>query len=212
MRYNLLSSIAATVLVAGLAIPSFAGTIGTGAFSLWTTCGGVNPYIGSGGVIVPVGSSGCSVSVQAGQQNGGQSAGGYQFTGCFKGGSSAPNGSNEEAVFLTDDVSSWSGHEFGFVKTLNDNSLKAYLQGGGHYIWRVISTGDNGYHTFKCQCQSGNHSAVDFYVDGSYKFTLTNSGSNYWYNWDYFVSTTHRESSGWGSSGEQIETYSMSTW
>jgi len=93
----------------------------------------------------------------------------------------------------------------GFVETLSDHSLKGYLQGSGNYIYQVISTGDNGYHTYKCQAQSGDHSKVDFYVDGNYKFTLQNSGNSYSGNWFYFVGTTHRTSGGWSSSGQQIE-------
>ena len=116
------------------------------------------------------------------------------------------------AVFVTDDVNNWTGHEMGFVETLSDHTLKAYLQGNGNYITQVLTTNDNGYHTFKCQCQSGDHSKVDFYLDGNYKFTLQNSGSSYWSNWDYFVGTTHRTSSSWSSTGQQIEMYNMTTY
>lgn len=188
------------------------GAVPQSAFSLWQSCS-TKPYLitGTNGVCVPVGGTECSSNFLGAQQSSGQSATGLQFTGCFKGGSNAPDGSNEMAVFLADNVTSWNGHEMGFVETLSDHTLKAYLQGGGNYIWRVISTGDNGYHTFKCQAQSGDHSKVDFYVDGSYKFTLQNSGNSYYGNWFYFVGTTHRTSGGWSSAGQQIEMYTMST-
>jgi len=183
------------------------------AFSLWQSCS-TKPYLisGSNGICVPVGGTECGANYVGAQQNGGQYATGMQFYGCLKGGSNAPDGSNEMAVFVCDDVTNWTGHEMGFIKTLSDNTLKAYLQGGGKYIWQVISINDNGYHTYKCQCRSDNHSMVDFYVDGTYKCTLQNSGNNYWNNWDYFVGTTHRKSGGWSSAGQQIEMYSMVTY
>jgi hypothetical protein len=211
MRRDFVKAIAAAALVATMALPAMAGSLSPGNFNLWTTCGGVNPYDGSGGVIVPVGSSSCGTSYQAAQQNGGQSASGFQFYGCFKGGTSAPNGSNEESVFIADDVSSFTGHEMGFQKTLNDNALKAYLQtpGGGFY-YTTLTVGDNGYHTYKCVVNTSNHNQVDYYIDGVYKASL-NDGQNYYGLWYYMVGTTHRLSSGWNSSGEQIEMYSMQT-
>ena len=122
------------------------------------------------------------------------------------------NGSSAAAVSdLADDVQTWHGHEMGFVKTLSDNCLKGYIQGGGNYVWQVIDCGDDGYHSFKAQAHSDDESQVDFYVDGNYKFTLSNPGSTYYGNWFYFVGTTHRATSGWGSSGEQVEMYSMTT-
>lgn len=189
------------------------GAVGQTSFSLWGTCSD-KPYdiSGTNGICVPVGGQSCSSNYLGAQQTGGQSATGMQFYGCFKGGSNAPDGSNEMAVFVTDDVTNWTGHEMGFVETLSDHTLKAYLQGNGNYITQVLTTNDNGYHTFKCQCQSGDHSKVDFYLDGTYKFTLQNSGSSYWSNWDYFVGTTHRTSSSWSSTGQQVEMYNMTTY
>ncbi len=99
----------------------------------------------------------------------------------------------------------------GFVKTLNDNSLKAYLQGGGNYITRVVLNNDNGYHTFKCQARSGNQSMVDFYVDGNYVCTLTNNSGHYYGNWFYMVGTNHWYG-GSDNSGQQIEMYNMTTY
>ncbi|NIG56712.1 hypothetical protein [Chitinophaga sp. Cy-1792] len=179
------------------------------AFSLWGTCNG-KPYLisGSDGICVPVGN--CSSDIDAAQQNGGQNATGLQFYGCFKGGSNASSSASEQAVFLCDNVSQWNGNEMGFVKTLNDNTLKGYLQGGGAYIYQTISTNDNGYHTFKCQAKSSNVHQVDFYVDGTYKFTLTNNSGTYYNNWYYFVGTNHWYG-GSSNTGQQIEMYSMTT-
>lgn len=184
-----------------------------GAFSLWQSCT-TKPYLISGtdGICVPVGGTECGTNYVGAQQNGGQYATGLQFNGCFKGGVNAPDGSNEMAVFICDDVSSWTGREMGFVKTLNDNALKAYLQSPGKYIYQTLSISDNGYHTYKCQVQSGDHSKVDFYVDGVYKLTLQNPGIDYWNKWYYFVGTTHRTSGGWSSGGQQIEMYSMTAY
>ncbi|MBK0380207.1 hypothetical protein [Mucilaginibacter segetis] len=180
------------------------------AFNLWSTCNG-NPYniSGTNGICIPVGN--CGTDIDAAQQNNGQNATGLQFNGCFKGGTSAYSSASEQAVFLADNVSQWNGNEMGFVKTLNDNALKGYLQGGGQYITQVISVGDNGYHTFKCQARSNNVHQVDFYVDGAYKFTLTNNSGSYWNHFFYFVGTNHWYG-GSGNSGQQIEMYNMTTY
>ncbi len=53
--------------------------------------------------------------------------------------------------FTCDNVSSWNGNEMGFVRTLNDNVLKAYLQGGGQYIYTTV--GGSGMHAYKCSRQ-----------------------------------------------------------
>jgi len=179
------------------------------AFNLWTTCSSL-PYLisGSDGICVPVGT--CGTDINAAQQSSGQTANGMQFYGCFKGGSSAYSGASEQAVFVCDNVSSWTGNEMGFVKTLNDNTLKGYLQGGGAYIYQTISVNDNGYHTFKCQARSSNTHMVDFYVDGNYKFTLTNNSGSYYNLWYYFVGTNHWYGGG-SHSGQQIEMYNMQT-
>jgi len=185
------------------------GALGQSAFNLWTTCGSA-PYLisGTNGICVPVGN--CSSSVDAAQESNGQNATGFQFYGCFKGGTSA-TAYAEESVFLCDNDTQWNGDEMGFVKTLTDNTLKAYLQGGGNYITQVISTGDNGYHTFKVQAESGNVHAVDFYIDGTYKFTMTNNSGHYYNNFDYFVGTNHW-AGGSNPTGQQIEMYNMTTY
>jgi hypothetical protein len=195
-----------------LKLSALAAAVPQNAFSLWGSCTD-KPYLisGTNGVCVPEGGTSCSSNYLGAQQSGGQTAHGLQFTGCFKGGSNAPNSTNEMAVFLADDVSSWTGHEMGFVATLNDHTIKAYVQGGGHYNYLTLLTNDNGYHTFKCLAQSADHSKVDFYLDGVYKFTIQNSGSSYYGNWFYFVGTTHRTSSGWSAAGQQIEMYDMTT-
>jgi len=184
--------------------------LGQGSFSLWGTCNG-HPYniAGTNGICVPVGN--CGTDIDAAQQNGGQTANGMQFNGAFKGGSNAYSGSSEQAVFVCDNVTQWNGNEMGFVKTLNDNSLKAYLQGGGQYIWQVVSSNDNGYHTYKCQARSNNTHMVDFYIDGNYKCTLTNNSGSYYNKWFYFVGTNHWYG-GSNPSGQQIEMYNMQTW
>ena len=183
--------------------------LGQNAFNLWGTCNGLPYYIsGTNGICVPVGD--CSSDIDAAQQNGGQTANGFQFNGCFKGGTNA-SGYSEEAVFICDDVTNWTGDEMGFVKTLNDNVLKAYIQGGGQYYTYYISTGDNGYHTFKAQARSNNVHMVDYYIDGNYTCTLTNTSGHYYNNWDYFVGTNHW-SGGSTPSGQQIEMYNMTTY
>lgn len=184
-------------------------SVDQGAFSLWGTCNG-HPYTiaGTNGICVPVGN--CNNDIDAAQQNGGQNGTGFQFNGCFKGGSSANSSASEEAVFLCDNTTQWNGDEMGFVKTLSDNALKAYVQGGGQYYTRVISINDNGYHTFKAQART-NNTQVDFYVDGAYNCTLTNTSGHYYNNWYYFVGTNHWYG-GADNSGQQIEMYNMVTY
>lgn len=191
-----------------------AGTaIGVNAFSLWGTCSD-NPYIISGatGICVPSGTIGCGSNYLGSQQSSGQTATGMQFYGCFKGGSKAPDGSNEMAVFVCTDVINWVGYEMGFVMTLNDNALKCYVQGNGAYNYFTLNSVINdidGYHTFKCQAESGDHSKVDFYVDSKLVCTLQNPNVNYFGDFYYFVGTTHRTSDNWSSTGQQIEMYNM---
>ena len=185
------------------------------AFNLWDNNGCVLPYYisGTNGISVPL--SSCTIN-NAAQQKTGQTASGLQFNGAFKGGKSANSGASEEAVFLADNVSSWTGNEMGFVKTLDNNDLKAYIQhgtGGGsvEYRYQVVLTNDNGYHTFKCQARAANHNMVDFYVDGTYKCTLTSTqGGSYYGNFFYFVGTNHWYG-GSNPSGQQIEMYNMTT-
>ena len=186
-------------------------TLPQSAFNLWGSCDpSAYDISGTNGICVPVGSTDCAPNDQAAQQSSGQVCVGMTFTGCFKGGSNAPSSANEMAIFLADNVTSWNGQEMGFVETLSDHTLKGYIQGGGNYYYQTISTGDNGYHTFTCEAESGDHTKVDFYVDGTFKFTLQNSGNNYYGNYYYWVGTTHRITDNWSSTGQQIEMYSMS--
>jgi hypothetical protein len=179
-------------------------------FSLWGTCNG-HPYniAGTNGICVPVGN--CATDIDAAQQINGQTANAFQFNGCFKGGTSANTGQSEESVFLADNVSQWNGNEMGFVKTLENNDLKAYLQGGGQYITLPISHADNGYHTFKAQASASNTHKVDFYVDGVYKGSLTNNSGSYYNKFYYFVGTNHWYG-GSNNAGQQIEMYNMTTY
>jgi len=202
-------------------------SLGQGAFSLWGDCTDKPYLIGTTGICVPVATSlecatgglGSPNDLAAQQPNGqGQTANGFQFYGCFKGGSNAPDGTNEMSVFITDDVTYWSGDEMGFTETLNDHTLKAYVQtpkpGGGTYPldYKVISTNDNGYHTYKCAARSSAPGTVDFYVDGTYVTTVSSSYTGHYYNnYDYVVGTTHRTSN-WSSTGQQIELYSVTTY
>jgi hypothetical protein len=212
MKMNMLKNkVAVGFMSTALAgLTAFAGSIGTGSFNLWWSCGPA-PYFGSGGIIIPVANQ-CSPAYSGAQQSYCQGTTGMQFVGCFKAGSAGAYSTiDQEAVFMTDNVSSWTGHEMGFVKWLNDGSLRAYLQAqGGSSKYYIISYGDNGYHTFKCQCRSASqNSMVDYYVDGNYVCTLSNSGNSYWGNCCYMVGTTQRHESGWNSSGWQVEMYSM---
>jgi hypothetical protein len=189
---------------------AFGGSIPTSAFNLWWSCNPA-PYFASGGICGPVASA-CSPAYSGAQESYSQSATGMQFVGCFKAGSAGAYSTvDQEAVFMADDVSGWTGHEMGFVKWLNNGTLYAYLQAsGGSSKYYAISTGDNGYHTFKCQVRSASQSSmVDYYVDGNYVCTLQNPGNSYWGNNYYMVGTTQRHESGWNSSGWQIEMYSM---
>jgi len=183
-------------------------TLGTGSFNLWGTCNG-HPYLSGSGIIVPVGN--CGTDIDAAQQKNSQVANGFQMYGAFKGGSNAYSGSSEMAVFVCDNVTQWNGNEMGFVKTLNDNTLKAYLQGGGQYIWQVVATGNNGNHTYKCQAKSSNTHQVDFYIDNVYKCTLTNNSGSY-YNKNYYYVGTNHWYGGSNPSGQQLEMWNRDVW
>ncbi len=208
-------------------VPVTLASVAPGAFSLWGNCTDKPYLIGTTGICVPVASSlecasgglGSPNDLAAQQTNGnGQTANAFQFYGCFKGGSNAPDGTNEMSVFITDDVTNWTGDEMGFTETLSDHTLKAYVQspkpGGGTYPldYKVLLTNDNGYHTFKCAARSTAPGTVDFYIDGVYVNTVSSSyGAHYYNNYDYVVGTTHRTSN-WSSTGQQIELYSINTY
>ncbi len=205
-------TIGALVCATMFSLNTFAGgtSIAASAFNLWWSCDPA-PYLESGGICIPVADD-CSPAYSGAQETSCQGTTGMQFYGCFKAGSAgAYSTTDQEAVFMTDNVSSWTGHEMGFVKWLNSGVLYAYLQAeGGSSQYHAISTGDNGYHTFKCQCRSSSQSSmVDYYVDGNYVCTLSNSGNSYWENCCYMVGTTQRHESGWSSSGWQVEMYDM---
>lgn len=191
---------------------STSATLAPSAFSLWGTCSDMPYLISTNGICIPSGVTGCGSNYLAAQQSSGQNAIGMQFYGCFKGGNNAPDASNEMAVFLCTDVTNWNGYEIGFVMTLNDNTLKCYVQGNGVYNYYTLNSlinEPNGYHTFKCQVESADHSKVDFYIDSNMVWTLQNSDVDYWNNDYYFVGTTHRTSDNWNATGQQIEMYDM---
>jgi hypothetical protein len=198
-----------------LAVNCFASTSLTQSnFNKWQS-GTTKAYnIGTNGICIPEGGAEVTPNYVAAQESNSQTATGLEFYGCFKGSTTAPDGAQEMAVFICDDVTNWTGHEMGFLKTLNDNAVKAYIQGpGGVYKYSTVLTNDNGYHTFKAVVRDSSHAdTVDYYVDGTYKCTLQNSGVNYYNLKYYFVGTTHRTSSGWNASGDQIEMYNMVTY
>ena len=191
--------------------PRAAVAIPGSAFSLWQSCS-TYPTRSGNYIEVPFGGTECSTNYVGAQQNGGQTASGMSFYGSFIGVSGAPDGAQEMAVFICDNVSTWTGREMGFVKTLNDNVLKAYVQSPGKYIYATISTGNTGNHTYKCQVNPNNNSMVDFYVDNVYKLTLNNPGVSYKNMWSYFVGTTHRTVGGWSAGNSKITMSSMNVY
>jgi len=158
-------------------------TIGTGGFSLWTTCGS-NAYVSGNNIVVPVG-TGCGTKVNAAQANNSIYGSNWYCNASINGGSGAYSGASEMAIFTCDNVSSWNGNEMGFVRTLSDGVLKAYLQGGGAYIYTVVSAGSS----YKCSATSAHK--VDFYVNEGYRTSLTNNSGNYQNRNYYFVATNH---------------------
>ena len=158
-------------------------TIGTGGFSLWTTCGS-NAYVSGNNIVVPIG-TGCSNKVNAAQAKNSIYGSNWYCNGSINGGSGAYSSASEMAIFTCDNVSSWNGNEMGFVRTLNDNVLKAYLQGGGAYIYTAVSAGSS----YKCSATSAHK--VDFYVNEGYRTSLTNNVGNYQNRNYYFVATNH---------------------
>lgn len=165
-------------------------SIGTGGFSLWTTCGS-NAYVSGSNIVVPIG-TGCGTKYNAAQAINSIYGSNWACNANIAGGSGAWSGASEQAIFTCDNVSSWDGNEMGFVRTLNDNVLKAYLQGGGQYIYSVV--GGTGWHEYKCSA-SGLRK-VDFYIDNVYRTSLTNNSGVYQNRNYYFVATNHYHGGG----------------
>lgn len=156
-------------------------SIAPSGFNLWTTCGS-GPYISGSNVIVPLG-TGCGTKYAAAQAYNSIYGSNFAVNSNLAGGSGASSGASELAIFVCDNVSTWVGNEMGFVRTLSDNVLKAYVQGGGQYIYTVV--GGTGWHNYKCSA-SGLRK-VDFYIDNVYRTSLTNNSGSYQNrNW-YFV-------------------------
>jgi hypothetical protein len=141
--------------------------LGTSAFNLYGNCG-VNAYISGTAIVSPVGAA-CAPLFTGATEKYSQSASGFSFYGDFVGGSNAPDAYNEEAIFMADNISSWNGHEIGFVKKLNDNNLYGYIQSGGRGVYKLLylTSGNTGAHTYKVLIPSGNHSQADYYIDGA---------------------------------------------
>lgn len=208
-------AVSAAMLVTALAsTTAHASTsLGDGDFYFWNSCSPAG-YDVSGGVVVPEGTGSCVPDYVAAQESFSQDASGFSFYGAMIGGSGAGSSSDQEAVFLADNVSSFTGHEMGFIKTLNNNELQAYLQGpNGVFTYADIDSGDNNMHTFKAQVNSSNSDQVDFYLDGTYKCSL-NDGESYNELKYTYVITTHRLDGGsWNDKGgEQIEAYDMTVY
>jgi hypothetical protein len=165
-------------------------SIGTGGFSLWTTCGS-NAYVSGSNIVVPIG-TGCGTKYNAAQARNSIYGSNWACNAAINGGSGAWSGASEQAIFTCDNVSSWDGNEMGFVRTLSDNVLKAYLQGGGQYIYTVV--GGSGWHAYKCSA-SGLRK-VDFYIDNVYRTSLTNNSGVYQNRNYYFVATNHYHGGG----------------
>jgi hypothetical protein len=158
-------------------------TIGTGGFSLWTTCGS-NAYVSGSNIVVPIG-TGCGTKVNAAQAKNSIYASNWYCNASINGGSGAYSGASEMAIFTCDNVTQWNGNEMGFVRTLSDGVLKAYLQGGGQYIYTTVSSGSS----YKCSATAAHK--VDFYVNEGYRTSLTNNSGNYQNRNYYFVATNH---------------------
>jgi hypothetical protein len=174
----------------------------------------VNAYISGTAIVSPIGSA-CAPLFTGATQKYSQSAAGFSFYGAFVGGNTAPDAYNEEAVFMADNISSWNGHEIGFVKKLNDNNLYGYIQSGARGVYKLLylTSGNTGSHTYKVLIPSGNHSQVDFYIDGAYKGSLNSgTGENYYYINYWVAGTSHRVQSGWSSSGENVWFSSVNTY
>lgn len=179
-------------------------TLSPTAFNYWTTCGS-NAYYSGSTIYVPVTSS-CSSQVNAAQEKTGQTVSNLSFYGNFVGGNGATSYA-EMAVFVCDNVSQWNGDEMGYVYTLQDAYLKAYVQGGGQYYTSVISSGNAGWHTYNASASGTNK--VDFYVDGSYKTSLTNYSGTYTSRYYYAVATNHWAG---GSGNYSIQVNNINVW
>lgn len=212
MSRSLLAAVAAAVLTSTFAGAAHASTtLSNSVFNLWETCS-PNAYdYSSTGLILPVGS--CDPDYVGAVEQYSQVATGFSFSGAFYEVNGSPSSADQEAVFLCDNDSSFQGHEFGFVKTLNNGVLQAYMQdppgGNGHYWTVPISTGDNGTHTFAAKCAAsygGSAEQIDYYVDGNYVTSIVNPhGESYESLNYYYVATTQNTSGGFSPGGDQLE-------
>jgi len=179
-------------------------TLSPTAFNYWTTCGS-NAYYSGSTIYVPVTSS-CSSQYNAAQQSSGQTVSNLSIYANFVGGTGATSYS-EMAAFVCDNVSEWNGNEMGYVYTLQDGYLKAYVQGGGQYYTSVISSGNAGWHTYNASASAAHQ--VDFYVDGTYKTSLTNNSGTYTDRYYYVVATNHWAG---GSGSYSIKLKNINVW
>jgi len=202
---------AVVVLITG---DLFAAPISSTYFNLWGTHNDF-PYYREDGVVIPVGRRGTVDNYVGAQGQYSITSQGFSFTGVFWGKDNTPTSASEMAVFLSTDVITWEGQEFGFVKTLGDNVLKAYVQTPTAYNYEVISTGNTGYNNYKAIVDSENTSLVHFYVDDEYVLSIWADSTSYnFYNQDYFMvgGTIRLDNPFWPSRNQQIEIYNVHIW
>lgn len=133
----------------------------------------------------------------------------FSFSGIFYGGNNAPSGSEEMAVFVTNDKITFNGKEFGFVYTNNDKTLKGYAQGqdlNPSYQYVVLDNNPDGLeHKYTTRIVNNNPLTIEWLIDDKLiKSKIINVNSTYYDIPYYIVCTTHRNLQGWNSNGYYI--------
>jgi len=140
----------------------------------------------------------------------------FSFIGTFKGAAVALNSFDEEDVFVADNIIGWDGQEFGFRLSLLDNVLYGYVQDGANTVTQkkpffyslMLMTNDGEQHVFTAQFKT-THTFKNYFtniftwlVDGQTKGSFSYTWSTNFASFKFYpVATTHRQESGWTSTG-----------
>lgn len=184
----------------------------TTTLKTWVSClyAGAQPGTINNYMFIPVASyipSGCGSDNDVGANTNVEYAlkSGFSADAIWNGTNVAPSSKEEMALFVTNNIISWNGQEYGFVETNNDNTLKGYVQDGqkNYYAYVVLGKTDGLKHNYKVTVTKNNNIyTFNWYIDGVIKGTLKYMNPTQDYaNLKYaLVGTTHKTVN-WNSEG-----------
>lgn len=138
---------------------------------------------------------------------------GYGFNATFITNAVSNYTFDEEVVTCVDDDINWTGQEYGFRTSLENDTIYGYVQDGtkmanGYtYFYSVpLMHNDNKKHYFKVlESSSGGANTFYYYIDGVLKGTIVHSSpANYSQQSYYIIMTTHRWDNGWNSNNSSL--------